>query len=272
MSEEFSRTEMLLGKPAMEKLKASKVIVFGVGGVGGYVVEALARTGVGRIDIVDNDFISKSNINRQIIAKKDTIGRSKVEVMAERIHTIYPECEVHAFPCFYLPDNKERFSFSDYDYVVDCVDTITAKLTLVCEAECYKVPIISAMGAGNKLDPTAFKVADIYRTKVCPLAKVMRRECKKRGIAKLKVVYSEEKPKHPSLYFDEGKQTDFLAEQEVVADFNLEHKSKNSSCKEKGTLSGRKKSIPGSVAFVPPVCGFIIAGEVIKDLISWVDR
>ena len=145
MSEEFSRTEMLLGKTAMEKLKASKVIVFGVGGVGGYVVEALARTGVGRIDIVDKDFISKSNINRQIIAKKDTIGRSKVEVMAERIHTIYPECEVHAFPCFYLPDNKERFSFSDYDYVVDCVDTITAKLTLVCEAEYCKVPIISAM-------------------------------------------------------------------------------------------------------------------------------
>lgn len=270
MSEEFSRTEMLLGKAAMEKLKASKVIVFGVGGVGGYVVEALARTGVGRIDIVDNDFISKSNINRQIIAKKDTIGRSKVEVMAERIHAIYPECEVHAFPCFYLPDNKERFSFSDYDYVVDCVDTITAKLTLVSEAECYKVPIISAMGAGNKLDPTAFKVEDIYRTKVCPLAKVMRRECKKRGIAKLKVVYSEEKPKHPSFRFEEGKQT-ALDEQEVGTPFKLENEDESSFCQKKGTLSGRKKSIPGSVAFVPPVCGFIIAGEVIKDLISRVN-
>lgn len=197
MLEQFSRTELLLGRDAIEKLSRAKVIVFGVGGVGGYAVEALARSGVGRIDLVDKDTVSLSNLNRQLIATRDTVGREKVEVMAERIHSINPDCEVHPYCCFYLPDTKEQFDFSAYDYIIDAVDTVTAKLALICEAERAGTPVISAMGAGNKLNPAAFKVSDIYQTRVCPLARVMRRECKKRGIDKLKVVYSEENPQKP---------------------------------------------------------------------------
>lgn len=250
MAERFERTELLLGREAMERLKKSKVIVFGVGGVGGYAVEAMARSGIGRIDLVDNDFVSLSNINRQIIATDLTVGKSKVEVMAERIRSINPDCEVHCFPCFYLPENKDEFCLSDYNYVIDAVDTVTAKLGLIMEAHRLGVPVISAMGAGNKLDPTAFKVSDIYKTKVCPLAKIMRRECKKRGIESLKVVYSEEEPTRPLNREEEKKRID------------------SSSRLEEGRTSASRRDTPGSIAFVPPICGFILGGEVIKDLLG----
>lgn len=190
----FSRTEALLGEQAMEKLKKARVAVFGIGGVGGHVVEALVRSGVGAVDIVDSDKVCLSNLNRQIIATESSIGKYKVDVMKERILDINPEAVVNVHKCFYLPETKEEFDFSQYSYVVDAVDTVTAKIQLVMEAEEAGVPIISSMGAGNKLDPTAFQVADIYKTSVCPLAKVMRRELKKRGIKKLKVVYSREQP------------------------------------------------------------------------------
>ena len=190
----FSRTEALLGEQAMEKLKKARVAVFGIGGVGGHVVEALVRSGVGAMDIVDSDKVCLSNLNRQIIATESSIGKYKVDVMKERILYINPEAVVNVHKCFYLPETKDEFDFSQYSYVVDAVDTVTAKIQLVMEAEEAGVPIISSMGAGNKLDPTAFQVADIYKTSVCPLAKVMRRELKKRGIKKLKVVYSREQP------------------------------------------------------------------------------
>ena len=190
----FSRTEALLGEQAMEKLKKARVAVFGIGGVGGHVVEALVRSGVGAVDIVDSDKVCLSNLNRQIIATESCIGKYKVDVMKERILDINPEAVVNVHKCFYLPETKDEFDFSQYSYVVDAVDTVTAKIQLVMEAEEAGVPIISSMGAGNKLDPTAFQVADIYKTSVCPLAKVMRRELKKRGIKKLKVVYSREQP------------------------------------------------------------------------------
>lgn len=194
MENPFSRTELLLGKKAMEKLKKSRVAVFGIGGVGGYTVEALVRSGVGAVDIVDSDKVCLSNLNRQIIATESSIGKYKVDVMKERILDINPEAVVNVHKCFYLPETKDEFDFSQYSYVVDAVDTVTAKIQLVMEAAEAGVPIISSMGAGNKLDPTAFQVADIYKTSVCPLAKVMRRELKKRGIKKLKVVYSKEQP------------------------------------------------------------------------------
>lgn len=190
----FSRTEALLGEQAMEKLKKARVAVFGIGGVGGHVVEALVRSGVGAVDIVDSDKVCLSNLNRQIIATESSIGKYKVDVMKERILDINPEAVVNVHKCFYLPETKDEFDFSQYSYVVDAVDTVTAKIQLVMEAAEACVPIISSMGAGNKLDPTAFQVADIYKTSVCPLAKVMRRELKKRGIKKLKVVYSKEQP------------------------------------------------------------------------------
>lgn len=190
----FSRTEALLGEQAMEKLKKARVAVFGIGGVGGHVVEALVRSGVGAVDIVDSDKVCMSNLNRQIIATESCIGKYKVDVMKERILDINPEAVVNVHKCFYLPETKDEFDFSQYSYVVDAVDTVTAKIQLVMEAAEAGVPIISSMGAGNKLDPTAFQVADIYKTSVCPLAKVMRRELKKRGIKKLKVVYSREQP------------------------------------------------------------------------------
>lgn len=194
MSEQFSRTELLLGNESMERLANSRVAVFGVGGVGGYVVEALVRSGIGAIDLIDSDIVSESNLNRQIIALQSTIGTFKVDAMKERIMDINPNCQVIAHRCFYLPETAEQFDFTQYDYVVDAVDTVTAKIELVMQAKECNVPIISSMGAGNKLNPAEFEVADIYKTSVCPLAKVMRRELKKRGVKTLKVVYSKEEP------------------------------------------------------------------------------
>ncbi len=195
MSDQFSRTRLLLGNQAMQKLSGSRVAVFGVGGVGGYVAEALARSGVGALDLIDHDQVSLSNINRQIIALHSTIGEYKVDVMKSRIADINPACQVLAHRCFFLPETKDEFDFSDYDYVVDAVDTVTAKIQLILQAQKAEIPVISSMGAGNKLNPAEFEVADIYHTSVCPLARVMRRELKKRGVEKLKVVYSKEEPK-----------------------------------------------------------------------------
>lgn len=237
MPEKFKRTELLLGKTAMGKLKNSRVAVFGVGGVGGYVVEALARAGVGKIDIIDNDTVSVSNINRQIIATCDSVGKLKVDVAKERILKINPEAQVRTHNTFYMPETSSAFDFNEYDYVVDAIDTVTAKISLVMQCEKANVPIISSMGTGNKLDPTAFEVSDIYKTSVCPLARVMRTELKKRGIKKLKVVYSKEIPLKPDISSDE-------------------------------IIPEGKRQIPGSVSFVPAVAGLIIAGEVIKDLTS----
>ncbi len=194
MESQFERTELLIGSEGISKLKDARVAVFGVGGVGGYVVEALARSGVGTLDIIDNDTVSISNINRQLIATWDTVGQDKVSVMAKRIKSINPDAEVNAYQCFYLPETADKFDFSVYDYVVDAIDTVTGKIQLVMSAKEAGVPIISSMGAGNKMDPSRFAVADIYKTSVCPLAKVMRRELKKRGVKKLKVVYSTEEP------------------------------------------------------------------------------
>lgn len=237
MREQFSRTEILLGEDAVTALMSSRVAVFGVGGVGGYVCEALVRSGVGAFDLIDKDVVSESNINRQIIATHKTVGRYKAEVMKERMLDINPSVDVRIRNCFYLPENAEEFSFEEYDYIVDAVDTVTAKISLVMKAKEMGIPIISAMGAGNKLDPSRFKVADIYKTEMCPLAKVMRHELKKRGIKKLKVVYSDEKPIKPvmSVKAEEG--------------------------------AGRK-DIPGSTSFVPGAAGLVIASEVIKDLIA----
>ena len=232
MINQFSRTELLIGDDGVDKLKNSRVAVFGVGGVGGYVVEALARSGVGTIDIVDNDNVSLTNINRQIIALHSTVGRPKVDVMEERIKDISPSAVVNKHNCFFLPENSDNFDFRRYDYVVDAIDTVTGKIELAVKCKEFNVPLIASMGAGNKLDPTAFRVADIFKTKVDPLAKVMRNALKKRGIKKLKVVYSEEPPMTP------------LPSDEETS----------------------KKVVPGSTAFVPSVAGLIIAGEVIKDI------
>ena len=234
MITQFSRTELLLGSETISKLNRARVAVFGIGGVGGYIVEALARAGVGTLDLIDADDISLSNINRQIIALHSTIGKSKVEVASERAKDINPDIKINIKKMFYLSENKEQFDFSKYDYIADAVDTVAAKISLVEEAVKTGTPIISAMGAGNKLDATAFKVADISKTSVCPLAKVMRRELHKRGINHLKVVYSEEKPLTP------------LASEEQTG----------------------KRQTPGSVSFVPPVVGLIMAGEIIKDLLK----
>lgn len=236
MKEIFSRSALLLGEEGIEKLNKSKVAVFGVGGVGGYVAEALARSGVGHFVLVDNDDVSITNINRQIIATTKTVGRDKVEVMRERILEINPEADIEIRKCFYLPENADSFDFSNYSYVVDAVDTVTAKLEIIVRAKEADVPVISSMGAGNKLDPTKFEVADIYKTSVCPLAKVMRHECKKRGIKKLKVVYSKEESMKPIMNSNEE-------------------------------IPEGKRAIPGSVAFVPSVAGLIIAGEVVKDIV-----
>lgn len=251
MLTQFSRTELLLGKEAMDRLAGSKVAVFGIGGVGGYVCEALARSGVGAFDLVDDDKVCLTNINRQIIATRKTVGRYKTEVMKERILDINPDAEVKIHNCFFLPENAVEFPFEEYDYVVDAVDTVTAKIALVMKADEKNVPVISSMGAGNKLDGSQFKVADIYKTKVCPLAKVMRRELKKRGIKKLKVVYSEELPTRPKEDMAISCRTN------CICPPGAKHK-----CTE-------RRDIPGSVAFVPSVAGLIIAGEVVKDLISY---
>lgn len=248
MLTQFARTELLLGKEAMEKLKNSRVAVFGVGGVGGYVCEALVRSGVGAFDLIDDDKVCLTNLNRQIIATRKTVGRYKTEVMKERILEINPDADVRLHQCFFLPENSADFPFEEYDYVVDAVDTVTAKIELVMKCQEMKVPIISSMGAGNKLDASKFQVADIYKTKVCPLAKVMRRELKKRGVKKLKVVYSEEQPTRPIEDMAISCRTNCICLP------GAEHK-----CTERW-------DIPGSVAFVPSVAGLIIAGEVVKDL------
>lgn len=235
MSEQFSRTELLIGSEAMEKLKNARVAVFGIGGVGSFVVEALARAGVGALDLIDSDTVAESNLNRQIIATHSTIGRDKVAVAAERIADINPSCKVRAYKVFYLPENAGDFDLSVYDYIVDAVDTVSAKLALVCGASEVHTPIISSMGTGNKLDPTSFEVTDIYKTSVCPLARVIRTELKKRGIQKLKVLYSKETPLKPQ-----------------GAPLSDDH----------------RRAIPASISFVPSVAGLIIAGEVIKDLVK----
>lgn len=247
----------------MERLRRSRVAVFGIGGVGGHVCEALARSGIGVFDLVDDDRVSLTNLNRQIIAAASTLGRCKVDVMRERILDINPEAEVQVHKCFFLPENAASFPFDEYDYVVDAVDTVTAKLALVLRAKEYGTPIISSMGAGNKLDATAFRVADIYETKVCPLAKVMRRELKKRGVESLKVVYSEEIPLSPNEIqaLDEGEKTD--TDKAVIKSTDMESEE---SYADSQNRDARRRSIPGSIAFVPSVAGLIIAGEVVKDL------
>ena len=241
MLNQFSRTELLFGKEAMEKLAGARVAVFGIGGVGGYVCEALVRSGIQKFDLVDDDKVCLTNLNRQIIATRKTVGQYKVDVMRDRILEINPDAEVMIHKCFFLP-------FADYDYVVDAVDTVTAKISLVMKCQEMGIPIISAMGAGNKLDPTQFRVADIYKTRVCPLARVMRRELKKRGVKKLKVVYSEEQPTRPI------EDMSISCRSHCICPPGAAHK-----CTE-------RRDIPGSTAFVPSVAGLIIAGEVIKDL------
>ncbi|MBQ1898680.1 MAG: tRNA threonylcarbamoyladenosine dehydratase [Ruminococcus sp.] len=236
MINEFSRTELLLGADGMEKLKRARVAVFGIGGVGGYAVEALARAGIGALDLIDNDVISLTNINRQIIALHSTVGLPKTDVMAARVKDINPECEVRTYQTFYGPDTAEQFDFAQYDHIIDAIDTVTGKLALAVNAQKANTPIISSMGTGNKLDPTAFTVTDIYKTSFCPLARIMRKELRKRGIERLKVVYSEEEALTPEGVTEE--------------------------------LPQGRRSIPGSVSFVPSAAGLILAGEVIKDIVK----
>ena len=235
----FSRTRLLLGNAAMEKLNNARVAVFGLGGVGGYVVEALARSGIGALDLIDHDTLSPTNINRQVLATTDTIGMEKAEAAKQRVLSINPKIKVNAITKFYGPDTAAEFDFKQYDYVVDAIDTVTGKLALVTAAQAANTPIISSMGTGNKLDPTRFQIADISKTSVCPLARIMRKECAKRGIKHLKVLFSTEDP--------------------IPSD--------SSTLTDEELPEGRR-SIPGSVAFVPSVAGLIIAGEVIKDLVS----
>ncbi|MBQ9157314.1 MAG: tRNA threonylcarbamoyladenosine dehydratase [Eubacterium sp.] len=251
MLNQFSRTQLLIGEEALDTLRASRVAIFGIGGVGGYVCEALARSGVGSFDLIDDDKICLTNLNRQLIATRKTIGKYKTEVMKERILEINPDAQVHIHNCFFLPENAHTFDFGRYSYVVDAVDTVTAKIQIIMQAKDCGVPVISSMGAGNKMDPTRFEVADIYETSVDPLARVMRRDLKKRGVKKLKVVYSKEKAIRP------------------LEDMSI-------SCREHcvcppGTqrTCTQRRDIPGSTAFVPSVAGLIIGGEVVKDLIGW---
>ena len=248
MLNQFSRTELLLGKDAMEKLADSRVAVFGIGGVGGYTVEALARSGVGTIDIIDDDKVCLTNINRQIYATHKTVGKYKVDVAKERILEINPQANVNIFKTFYSPETADLFDFNNYDYVVDAIDTVTGKIELVMNADKTGTPIISSMGAGNKLNPAEFEVADIYKTSVCPLAKVMRHELRKRGIKKLKVVYSKEKPITP------------------IEDMARSCKAHCICPPGTARKCTQRRQGPGSNAFVPSVVGLIIAGEVIKDL------
>lgn len=248
MLNQFSRTQLLLGQDGMDRLANARVAVFGVGGVGGFTVEALARSGIGAIDLIDDDKVCLTNINRQIIALRSTVGKYKVDVAAERLHDINQNIQVNTYKTFYMPDTAHQFDFSQYDYVVDAIDTITGKLELVMQAHKAGTPIICSMGAGNKLDPTAFRVANIYKTSVDPLARVMRHELRKRGIKKLKVVYSEEPPMRPVDDMASSCRTN------CICPPGAEHK-----CTE-------RRDIPGSNAFVPSVVGLIIAGEVIKDL------
>ncbi len=248
MLNQFSRTQLLYGAKNMEKLYRAKVAVFGIGGVGGFAVEALVRSGVGSFVLVDDDKLCLTNLNRQIIATRKTVGRYKAEVMAERIHEINPDAETEVRKCFYLPETAHEFDFREYSYVIDAVDTVTAKLEIIGQAKKCGTPVISCMGAGNKTDPTKFQVADIYDTQMCPLAKVMRRECRKRGIRDLKVVYSTEKPVRPL------EDMSISCRAHCICPPGAEHK-----CTE-------RRDIPGSTAFVPPVAGMILAGEVVRDL------
>ena len=248
MLNQFSRTQLLYGQDNMRRLAASRVAVFGIGGVGGYVVEALARSGVGALDLIDDDRVCITNLNRQILATRKTVGKYKVDAAEERIREINPECEVRTYKTFYLPETQDQFDFHDYDYVVDAIDTVSGKLAIIENAKKAGVPVISSMGAGNKVEPAALEVADIYETSVCPLARVMRRECRKRGITSLKVVYSREAPIRP------------------LEDMSI-------SCRQHcvcppGTVRKctQRRDIPGSTAFVPSAAGLIIAGEVVKDL------
>lgn len=254
MLDQFSRTQLIFGKEAMDKLKGARVAVFGIGGVGGYTVEALARSGVGAIDIIDDDKVCLTNINRQIIATTKTVGKYKVDVAKERIEDINPDCKVTAFKTFYMPETADQFDFTQYDYVVDAIDTVTGKIALIENAKKAGTPIISSMGAGNKVDPTAFEVTDIYKTSVCPLAKVMRYELKRRGIRKLKVVNSKEKPIPPV------DDMDISCRQHCICPPGTERK-----CTQ-------RRQVPGSTAFVPSVAGLIIAGEVIKDITEFKGR
>ena len=248
MLNQFSRTELLIGKEAVKKLQKSRVAVFGIGGVGGFVCEALVRSGVGSFDLIDDDKVCLTNLNRQIIATRKTVGKYKAEVMKERILEINPDANVNIHKTFFLPENEDEFPFEEYDYIVDAVDTVTAKIHLVLKAQEKNIPIISCMGAGTKLDASMFKVSDIYKTRVCPLAKVMRRELKKRGVKKLKVVYSEEKPIRPI------EDMSISCRNHCICPPGAKHK-----CTD-------RRDIPGSAAFVPSVAGMIIAGEVVKDL------
>lgn len=248
MLNQFSRTQLLYGAEAMEKLASARVAVFGIGGVGGYVVEALARSGIGALDLIDDDKVCLTNINRQILATRKTVGRYKVDVAEERVHEINPACTVRTYKTFFLPDTQDQFDFHEYDYVVDAIDTVTGKLAIVEKAKEAGTRIISSMGAGNKLNASLFEVADIYKTSICPLAKVMRRECRKRGIKSLKVVYSKEEPITPL------EDMSISCRQHCICPPGTARK-----CTE-------RRDIPGSTAFVPSVVGLIIAGEVINDL------
>lgn len=251
MLNQFSRTQLIFGIEAMEKLSQSCVAIFGVGGVGGYTIEALARSGVGAIDLIDDDRICLTNLNRQLLSTRDTVGQYKVDVAEKRIHSINPDCKVITHKTFYMPETKHMFDFTEYDYIVDAIDTVKGKLELVMNAKAAGTPIISSMGAGNKVNAAAFEVADIYETSVCPLARVMRYECRKRGIKSLKVVYSKEKPIRP------------------LEDMSISCR-KHCICPP-GTARKctQRRDIPGSTAFVPSAAGLIIAGEVIKDLIEF---
>ena len=248
MLNQFSRTQLLIGAPAIKKLQESRVAVFGIGGVGGYVCEALVRSGVGSFDLIDDDKVCLTNLNRQIIATRKTVGKYKTDVMKERMLEINPDIDVRTHKCFFLPQNADEFPFEEYDYIVDAVDTVTAKIALIMKAKELDIPIISAMGAGNKLDAGRFQVADIYETRVCPLARVMRRELKKRNVKSLKVVYSDEQPIRPV------EDMSISCRANCICPPGAEHK-----CTE-------RRDIPGSTAFVPAVAGLMIAGEIVKDL------
>jgi tRNA A37 threonylcarbamoyladenosine dehydratase len=250
MLNQFSRTELLVGSEGMEKLKNARVAIFGIGGVGGYTVEALARSGVGTLDLIDDDKICLTNLNRQILATRSTVGKYKVDVARDRILDINPNANVNIYKTFYVPDTADQFDFTQYDYVVDAIDTVTGKIELIMQADRTNTPIISSMGAGNKMDASAFKVADIYKTNVCPLAKVMRRELKKRGIKKLKVVYSEEKPMTP------------------IDDMAISCRTHCICPPGTARKCTQRRQVPGSNAFVPSVVGLIIAGEVINDILA----
>lgn len=250
MLNQFSRTQLLLGEEAMKTLSEKKVAIFGIGGVGGYVCESLVRTGIGHFDIVDDDKVCLTNLNRQIIATRSTVGKDKVEVMKERMLDINPKADITVHKCFFLPENADQFPFEEYDYVVDAVDTVTAKIEIIMRCKEKGVPVISCMGAGNKLDPSRFRVADIYKTTMCPLAKVMRREMKKRGVKNLKVVFSDEKPVTP------------------IEDMSISCRT-NCICPPGAERKCTdRRAIPGSTAFAPAVAGLILASEVVKDLVA----